>query len=106
MIVVKVELHSAITHRMTELGRLVIANDGTGTFATGNYDAFLGKKGADNAEVLRRPQRTGRIEKHARNSYSVWVLVLKALVALRIGVSLKAKELAELEDLLEEDEAR
>jgi hypothetical protein len=45
MIVVKIELHSAITGRVSRLGEIVIANDGTGTANQGNYWGKLyGKK--------------------------------------------------------------
>jgi hypothetical protein len=30
MLVVRVELHSAVTGKVTELGRMIVANDGTG----------------------------------------------------------------------------
>ena len=37
MLVIKIELHSAITKEVTEIGRAVIANDGSGTKESGNY---------------------------------------------------------------------
>lgn len=49
MILVKIELHSAVTGNVSSLGTLVIANDGTGNQNIGNYDACLihkdGKRG-------------------------------------------------------------
>lgn len=84
MIVVKVELHSAITGRVTELGCMVISNDGAGTRSHGNYDVRLGRKGASIARILDAPQRRGRVDGHARNALSVWALVAKALTSLRI----------------------
>lgn len=83
MIVVTITLHSAITGRQTELGRLIISNDATGTPTHGNYDVRLGRKGASLERILSAPQRRGRVERHARNALSVWVLVAKALASLR-----------------------
>lgn len=80
MIVVKVELHSAITGDVTEIGRMVVANDGTGTGSLGNYDAKLGRKGvADNRKIWESPQRQARVEGYPRISAPVWVLVARAL---------------------------
>lgn len=74
MIVVRVELWSAVTGSKTELGRMHIANDGTGT------DTFCHYDGA----VMRKPDfkvvtREGRVESHARHRHVVWVLVRKML---------------------------
>ena len=44
MIVVKIELHSAISKEVTLLGEILISNDGTGTEHQGNYDAIFYKK--------------------------------------------------------------
>lgn len=45
MIVVTIELRSAVTGRVSQLGKIVIANDGTGTPTSGNYWGKLyGKK--------------------------------------------------------------
>jgi hypothetical protein len=75
MIVVTVELHSAITGRVSRLGGMVIANDGTGSKSRGNYDAQLvSRNGAKG--------RAARVEGHAREALSVWVLVGKAIAAL------------------------
>jgi len=80
MIVAKLELHSAITGKVTEIGRMIIANDGSGTPTRGDYDVFLGRKGHDlNAAVVRNPQRKGKVLGHARQAYSVWRLVARAL---------------------------
>lgn len=39
MIIVKVELHSAITHKITELARMKICNDGT---SAGSRRSYIG----------------------------------------------------------------
>lgn len=83
MLVIKIELHNANTDEVTELGTMIIANDGTGGLKAGNYDVRLGRKGQmDLAAVYNRPQREGKVLGHARQSYSVWALVRKALQAV------------------------
>lgn len=74
MIVVKVELHSAITGKVTEIGRMKITNDGTGDINKGNYDVKIMRKGSVNTV-----QKTARVENHSRLNESVWKLVKKAL---------------------------
>lgn len=75
MILVKLELHSAITGKVTPLGTMVIANDGTGSRESGNYIAGLVSKDG-------RRGRQAKIAGHRRLSLSIWVLVAKALRAL------------------------
>ena len=41
MIVVKVELHSAVTGQVSVIGSMVIANDGSGTSDIGNYEGAI-----------------------------------------------------------------
>lgn len=77
MIVVRVELHSAVTRQVTEIGRMTICNDGTGSVSRGNYEAV----------VLRRPAfgaatRRAAVRNHARQAEPIWSLIGKALVAL------------------------
>jgi hypothetical protein len=84
MIEVTITLHSARTGKSTELGRMLVINDGTGTPARGNYHVMLGRKGANRSRARDNPQRTARVEGHARETLSVWVLVAKALAALRL----------------------
>jgi len=89
MIVVKIELHSAITGRVSEIGRMLICNDGAGSADRGDYSV----------QVLRRKDRPGGISEYVtgiaagsepvtrtaevknypRQSYNVWRLVLRAL---------------------------
>lgn len=78
MIVVKVELHSAITGAVTELGHTVIFNDGTGTRARGNYVVEVARKGARTWRPD-RPVRRGHVVDYPREAYSVWRLVIRAL---------------------------
>ncbi len=81
MIVVKIELHSAITGEVSEIGRMNIANDGSGDAGRGNYSAALMRRGSPN-KVLRH----GEVKNHARQSYSVWVLIAKALASVGFEV--------------------
>jgi hypothetical protein len=76
VIVVKVELHSAITGEITEIGRTIIYNDGSGDALTGNYGVRVMRKGT--TETI---QREARVEKHARQSLPIWVLIRRALEA-------------------------
>jgi hypothetical protein len=77
MIIVKVELHSARTGKVTEIGRMKLCNLG------GKMDDTR----ADySVEVMRRGttdyvQRTGTVEKYARQSYPIWELVRRAIQA-------------------------
>jgi len=84
MLVVRIELHSAITGKVTEIGRMIVSNDGkTLDPKVGNYDVRLARRGVeDNARILAKPQRHGRVEGHARLSLPVWSLVAKALSAI------------------------
>jgi hypothetical protein len=73
MIIVKVELHSAIDKTIHELARMHISNDGTGTDEIGNYKIELLKRGSSSV------YRIGKVLNHARKRLSVWILVIKAL---------------------------
>jgi len=72
MIVVRVELHSAVTGAVTELGQAFIGNDETGTAEFGNYDVELYSD--DAVEPCR-----GRVEKYERKTRPIWPLVERAL---------------------------
>ena len=75
MIIVKVELHSAITGTVSELGRAQICNTGGGTAKRGNYLAEVLRK--NSKEVL----RVGRVDDYPRLSYNMWRLVIRALLS-------------------------
>jgi hypothetical protein len=85
MIVVKIELHSARTGKVTELGRMLITNDGTSDNPDrGNYDIKLGRKGQDSTlEVYQKPFKIARIENYPRKSYPVWELIKRAVNLVR-----------------------
>lgn len=70
MLLVKVELHSALTGEVKTLAEMRIANDGTSDNPRrGNYN-------------VRNSSRRGRVENFPRKSYVVWRLVLRALRSL------------------------
>lgn len=81
MIVVTVELHSAITGKVTTLGQAIIANDGTGSSTRGNYTAKIGRKGQTLEQTWSKPQRTGTVTNYPRLSLTIWHLVRRALDA-------------------------
>lgn len=100
MIVVKIELHPASGGMVREIGRAIIANDGTAeTASRGNYGIRVGRRpprtGDDaapslggsyidahrNLRVRQKPAREGEVLNWPRQSYSVWRLVARALLA-------------------------
>lgn len=95
MIVVRVELHSAITNKVTDLGTVVIDNLGTGTKARGDYRARAYRKGtikrflgyvqpAPLWQMVRQAKanREGQVADHPRLSVPVWSLVRKSLESM------------------------
>lgn len=84
MIVVRLELHSAIDGQVSELARMNICNIG-GTKHHGDYQAetFRGRS----TEQLDRfvIQRQATVTGHPRLSKHVWHLVAKALIAMGYG---------------------
>jgi len=84
MIVVRVELWSAITGDRTELARMHIANIG-GSETIGNYEAAT-MRGRSTAQLNRNDvQRKCRVLGHPRLSQHVWNLVAKALSGMGYG---------------------
>jgi len=82
MIIVTVELKSAIDGRTTKLGEMIIANDGTATSMTkGNYDAFVYRKPKffNRKKLTDNVTRRGRVENYSRQSRVIWDLVGLAL---------------------------
>jgi len=85
MIVVRIELHSAITGNVTEIGVMRIGNVG-GTCERGDYEVRVQKRaerelivGADFEGWDKPTTRTGEVKNYPRLSYNVWRLVLRAL---------------------------
>jgi hypothetical protein len=78
VLVVKVELHSAVTGEVTLLGQAVISNDGTGTREIGNYEVRVGNW-TSLTKTIDRPWRQGEVKSWARLTSNVWCLVREAL---------------------------
>ena len=89
MIVVRVELHSAITGQVTELARATICNTGAGTAEIGHYEAatLRGRNSAalDAAQLNGTVQRRGGVRNYPRQRLHVWNLVAEALHAMGYG---------------------
>jgi hypothetical protein len=81
MIIVRVELHSAITRKVTEIARMKICNAG-GSVERGNYYVATlrgrSKEQLDRGEVTRE----GDVRDYPRQSIHVWHLVARALLAM------------------------
>ncbi|UIJ46905.1 hypothetical protein LZK98_08175 [Sphingomonas cannabina] len=88
MIVVRVELWSAVTGDVTELARMTLDNIG-GTQQLGDYRVRTLR--GRSAEALQRAmltggvQREGKVLRHPRLREHVWNLVAKALTGLGYG---------------------
>lgn len=80
MIVVKIELHSAVTKKVTLLGSMIIDNIG-GTRERGDYRVRVASKAtcANLSLVAANPLRTGEVKDYPRLAYNVWRLVFRAL---------------------------
>jgi len=96
MIIVSVQLLSAVDGRHDELARMEICNLGTGTATTGNYSAetLRGRSAKDFARRTR--QRIAYVSGHPRLREHVWNLVAKALRNLRYGGDWNAAEHVEI----------
>lgn len=93
MLVVKVELWSAITGQKSEIARSVIYNVG-GTQTRGDYHAMAMRGGDEKTlhknmvDVLRSDVAAvheGSVKDHPRLEQHVWNLVAKALTAMGYG---------------------
>lgn len=81
MIIVRVELHSAVTRNVTELARMEIANTGTGTGTRGDYTGrtLRGRQGALDQGLT---QREAQVLNYPRQAIHVWHLVARMLLAM------------------------
>ncbi|KIZ39056.1 MULTISPECIES: hypothetical protein [Rhodopseudomonas] len=79
MIVVRVELHSAISGKVTEIARMLICNIG-GTNRRGNYQVET-LRGRDKEALDRRSvNRKAVVTNYPRLDLHVWHLVARALL--------------------------
>lgn len=74
MLVVKIELHSAITGKITEIGSMKLWNTGAGTRRRGDYRAEL-LSGRCKAKLNPR----GEVRDYPRLSYTAWELLRQML---------------------------
>lgn len=80
MIVVRVELHSAITHKITEIARMDICNEG-GDSQHGDYGVYV-MRGRDRETLAERHvQREAKVFNYPRLSLHVWNLIFRSLSA-------------------------
>jgi hypothetical protein len=82
VIVVRVELHSAITRQVTEIARMHISNIG-GTANIGDYitHVFRGRSKEDLDKL--RVNKTGSVVGYPRLRLHIWNLVARALANMR-----------------------
>lgn len=89
MIVVKIELHSAVTSKVSSIGTLVIDNIG-GTKNKGNYRCRMYRKNQDDIYLRlvkgERPIRECEVLGHPRLTQPVQSLVFKALEKMNYGL--------------------
>ena len=81
MIVVRVELYSAVTGQVTELARAHICNVG-GTRTKGDYHCETLRGRDKDALDKRVRQRSAGVRDYPRLSIHIWHLVARALIAL------------------------
>ncbi len=75
MLVVKIELHSAVTGKVTILATGKIVNTGTGTPTRGNYSVLL-------RDAAGRQWKRGAVEDFPRKRLLAWDLLYRALEKL------------------------
>lgn len=85
MLVVRVELHSAITGIVTEIARMNIWNSMEGTREIGHYECATLRGRSKSALDKRTVQREGEVRNHPRLREHVWCLVSKALKSMGYG---------------------
>lgn len=87
MIVVKIELESAITGRTTEIGRMYVTNQGTSSDPrVGNYTVAVCRRGTEDLPRPIEPDgpaptRSGEVIGHRRLDHNVWRLIAKAVLS-------------------------
>lgn len=86
MIVVKIELWPfGYEGNKEEIGRMYIANEGTGTQERGNYKVAVSRRGTKAVPSTwgfangAKPLREGVVLDYPRKAYNVWRLIMRAL---------------------------
>ena len=84
MIVVRIDLISAVTGNTTRLGAATISNIG-GSRKLGDYTVKVARKphAVANAwdKIEAQPLRTGEVKDYPRLSYNIWRLIIRALLS-------------------------
>lgn len=80
MIIVRVELHSAITRKVTELARMRVCNVG-GSLELGDYSVETLRGRSTEQLNAGQVQRSAHVRRYPRQALHVWHLVARALVA-------------------------
>ncbi len=75
MLIVRIELHSAVTGQVTTIATGKIVNTGTGSHTQGNYRIEL-------RDAAGRVWKTGHIERFPRKRLLAWDLLHRALEKL------------------------
>jgi hypothetical protein len=99
MIVIRVELHSAITRKVTEIARMHISNIG-GSRQTGHYHAKTYRGRSSEQLSHGAVQRQGSIRNYPRLSLHVWHLVARALVAMNYAGGAERAQPSDLFDVV------
>jgi hypothetical protein len=91
MIVVRVELHSAINGSVREVARMYLSNVG-GDAVKGDYEVRT-LRGRSTAELNKAiVNRRGQVKGYARAALHVWHLVAQALLSVGYGKPVTAPE--------------
>ena len=91
MLVIRVELHSAVTRKVTELARMHIWNTGshTQTRTRADYQGHTlrgrNREALDAAAAVEDITRSGRVDNHQKQALHVWHLVAKMLNNMGYG---------------------
>lgn len=89
MIIVRVELLSARDGSLTELARMEVCNDETGTLARRNYITRTLRGRTRQALDERVPQRQGTVKNWPSEARHIWNLIAVALKGLGYGEGMR-----------------
>ena len=99
MIVIRVELHSTVTRKVTEIARMHISNIG-GSRQVGHYSART-YRGRSSEQLSRGElQRQGSVRNYPRLSLHAWHLVARALIAMKYAGDVELEQPTELFDVV------
>jgi hypothetical protein len=99
MIVIRVELHSVVTRKVTEIARMHISNIG-GSRQVGHYHAKIYRGRSSEQLSHGTVQRQGSIRNYPRLSLHVWHLVARALIAMKYAGAAELEQPTDLFDVV------